>query len=77
MPIHKAFLWVCAAFQIQLWSPMAIKGSEKNQLFYMMCTEAGTDAEGKQGAFLMRLKQPLVSSLAKGEDFDMYKYIKG
>lgn len=36
---------------------------EKNQLFYMVCAEAATGAEGEQGAFLVRLKEPLISAL--------------
>lgn len=36
------------------------EGSEKSQLFDMMCTEAGTGTEGEQGALLMRLKEPLL-----------------
>jgi len=49
MPLEEALVRLHAAFQMQLWSPMSAKGSEKDktQLFYMMCTEAGTGAEGE------------------------------
>lgn len=45
---HKPSVRLRAAFQMQLWTPKSVKGSEKDkpQLFYILCAEAGTGAEG-------------------------------
>lgn len=49
MPLRKALVRLHAAFQMQLWSPMSVKLGFifLAPLFYMMCTEARTGAEGE------------------------------